>query len=115
MRGVPRESPSYHSQMRQLGQLMVGTTKQRNRSNALVGSFRVQSPELTKKKTNHLFQRPSLLQRNPAIAHFKGLTDFMPYCGNALLPMATFLRKNKNGVGVRGTVFHEDDAAPILF
>ena len=33
----------------------------------------------------------------------------MPYCH-----MATFLRKNKNGVGVKGTVFHKDDAAPIL-
>ena len=35
------------------------------------------SPDL-----NYLFE----LQRNPAIAHFKGPTDFMPYCGNALLP-----------------------------
>ena len=26
------------------------------------------------------------IQRNLAIAHFKGPADFMPYCGNALLP-----------------------------
>ena len=33
------------------------------------------------------------IQRNPAIAHFKGPTDFMPYCGNALLPYDYILKK----------------------
>ena len=32
------------------------------------------------------------VQRNPAIAHFKGPTDFMPYCGNALLPYNYILK-----------------------
>ena len=35
------------------------------------------------------------IQRNPAIAHFKGPTDFMPYCGNALLPYDYILEKKK--------------------
>ena len=38
------------------------------------------------------------LQRNPAIAHFKGPTDFMPYCGNALLPYYYILKKKQKRV-----------------
>ena len=37
-----------------------------------------------------------LILRNPAIAHLKGPTDFMPYCGNALLPYNYILELKKN-------------------
>ena len=39
-----------------------------------------------------------MVQRNPAIAHFKGPTDFMPYCGNALLPYNCILKKKQKCV-----------------
>ena len=45
-----------------------------------------------KKKKNE--KKKKKIQRNPAIAHFKGPTDFMPYCGNALLPY-DYILKNK--------------------
>ena len=38
------------------------------------------------------------IQGNPAIAHFKGPTDFMPYCGNALLPYNYILKKKQKCV-----------------
>ena len=34
------------------------------------------------------------VQRNPAIAHFKRLVDFMLYARDALLPMYRIKRKN---------------------
>ena len=46
--------------------------------------------------TIHAFGRFIELQRNPAIAHLKGPADFMPYCGNALLPYAIILKRTKN-------------------
>ena len=58
MPAVPRESLSYHSQSRHL---VVGILKQRNRSNALVGSFRVQPLELTKRPQQITCFRGSVL------------------------------------------------------
>ena len=40
-------------------------------------------PVMTPPLTRHPFCAP--LQRNPAIAHFKGPVDFMPYCKRCLI------------------------------
>ena len=63
--------------------------------NVVVTDVAVRSVCFLPKALRFSHHRYLRIQRTPAIAHFKGLTNFMPYCRNALLP-GSFLALVKN-------------------